>query len=148
MIFVFAALKKAICDGDTNLFLAICEEINFPVSLKKTFWGMTTIVFLGFLIDTDNQVVSVPQDKVTKVLQQIDLVCGKKKITVKEMQKLCGSLNFLCHCIVLGRAFTHRLCSYTTIKKDVTVTIAFCYLITTYISTWRSKQISVCGEPF
>ena len=31
------------------------------------------------------------------------------KVTVHEMQKLCGFLNFLCKCIVPGRAFLTRM---------------------------------------
>ena len=33
----------------------------------------------------------------------------KRSTTVRDMQKLCGFLNFLCCCIVPGRAFTRRL---------------------------------------
>ena len=36
---------------------------------------------------------------------------SKKKITVLQLQRLCGYLNFLCKAIVPGRAFTSRLYS-------------------------------------
>ena len=43
--YFFAAALKAICDGQINNFLEVCKVINFPVSLDKTFWGSTLIVF-------------------------------------------------------------------------------------------------------
>ena len=48
-------------------------------------------------------------DKIKKALDLIHTFLNKKKATVKEFQKLCGSLNFLCRCIVPGRAFVRRL---------------------------------------
>ena len=62
--FLFAALLKLICDNQIKEFLRLCRRINFPVSLDKTFWGCTRIVFLGLLIDTVRQTVCVPEEKV------------------------------------------------------------------------------------
>ena len=42
----------------------------------------------------------------------------KKKATVKDIQQLCGFLNFLCCAIVPGRAFTRRLYHQTSIPSD------------------------------
>ena len=38
----------------------------------------------------------------------------QKKATIHQIQKLCGFLNFLCQCVIPGRAFTRRLYAYTT----------------------------------
>ena len=110
--YFFAALTKMLCDGQINVFLNICKLINFPVSLDKTYWGTTVITFLGFLIDSVSQTISIPVDKVQKPKDIIQEVLGKKKITVLKLQRVCGILNFLCRCIVLGRAFTRRLYNY------------------------------------
>ena len=42
--YFFASLVEAICDSQVQVFLAICDQIRFPVSLEKTVWGCT----LGF----------------------------------------------------------------------------------------------------
>ena len=114
--YFFMALVKAICDGQVNIFLSICQEINFPVSLEKTHWGTTILIFLGLLIDTMRQVILIPKEKVDKALKWIDLLLSRKdrKATVLEIQKLCGTLNFLCKCVIPGRAFLHRLYSLTS----------------------------------
>ena len=107
--FFFAALLKQLCDRQVNIFLEVCKDINFPVAMEKTFWGTTVIVFLGLLLDTEKQLVCLPTDKISKTLELIDWFLGKKKATVLQFQKLAGILNFICRCIVPGRAFLRRL---------------------------------------
>ena len=41
-----------------------------------------------------------------------------KKITINQLQKICGFLNFLGRAIVPGRAFTHRLYAYTSVMNS------------------------------
>ena len=112
--FLFAALLTALCNGQIQTFLEICSVINFPVSLEKTFWGTTCLTFLGLLINTKLQLVLVPIEKVNRATNTIQILLKRpsKKLKLKELQKLCGFLNFLCKCIIPGRAFTRRLYSY------------------------------------
>ena len=109
--FLFAALCKAICDGQVQVFLDICGKICFPVSLEKTFWGTQLLTFLGLLIDTVNQRICIPVDKLEKAITLISYFLNKKnkKITLLQLQQLTGFLNFLCRCVVPGRAFVRRL---------------------------------------
>ena len=118
--FLFAALLKWACDGQIQAFLDICQEINLPVAPEKTFWGTTRLVFLGLLIDTVLQMVCVPLEKIQKLKRLIAYFLHKenKKVTLREMQSLCGHLNFLCRSVVPGRAFLRRLYFSTSgIKK-------------------------------
>ena len=64
--FLVAVLMKLLCNNQIREFLHICHLISFPVSMEKTFWGTTRLVFLGLLIDTVNQYVCVPVDKIEK----------------------------------------------------------------------------------
>ena len=116
---MFAALMKLLCNNQVKEFLQVCDAISFPVSLEKTFWATTKLVFLGLLIDTIHQCVSVPVDKVTKAVNLIQAVLQKKsgKITLNQLQKIRGFLNFIGRCIIPGRAFTRRLCAYTANEK-------------------------------
>ena len=119
--YFFASLLKTWCDNQIRCFLEICEEIAFPVSMEKTYWSMTHLVFLGLLIDTVLKLVCLPVDKIQKAKLMILEFLGKhnSKVTVHQLQKLCGTLNFLCKAIVPGRAFTRRLYALTTTKTGV-----------------------------
>ena len=110
--FLFAAFIKSLCDYYIRNFLQVCSEIKFPVSLEKTFWGTEFLVFLGLLINTVEQQVSIPADKIDRAKKLVMEMLTSRKTTVHKMQRLCGFLNFLCRCVIPGRAFTRRLYSY------------------------------------
>ena len=90
--YLFAALMKLICNQQVTEFLVVCEEISFPVSLEKTFWATTKLVLLGLLIDTINQCVCIPIDKIKKAILLITSIVEKKsgKVTLNQLQKVCG----------------------------------------------------------
>ena len=115
--YLFAALLKAMCNEQIQVFLDVCEEVKFPVALEKTYWGCTCLTFLGMLLDTATQLICIPMDKIIKATNWVEYFLNKKnkKATVKEFQKLCGILNFLCRCIVPGRAFLRRLYIVTNV---------------------------------
>ena len=118
--YLFIALLKLLCNAQVREFLWICEFVQFPVSMEKTFWATTCLTFLGLLIDTIAQTVSLPQEKICKGLQLIQyiLVNLSKQAMVKQIQQLTGFLNFSCRCIIHGRAFTRRLYSLTVGKTQ------------------------------
>ena len=116
--YIFVALMKKICNDQMKTFLWICSQINFPVSEEKTVFADTIIVFLGFLIDTIQQIIGVPKDKITRATNMINTILNKKnlprckwKMTVLQLQRICSFLNFLGQAIIPGRAFTRRLYS-------------------------------------
>ena len=153
------------CNQQVKIFLQICKEVNFPVNLEKTFWASTILTFLGFLINTEDQVVSIPKEKVTRALNMINAVLNKKsgKMTLLQLQKICGYLNFLGRAIVPGRAFTRRLYSNINEKlkphhhikissetrMDLEIwlkflqhpTAAFCRPFIDYEKLWKANEI-------
>ena len=114
--FFFAVLFKLLCDQQMKVFMQICDKIKFPISLEKVFWGTTQLRFLGLLIDTIKQLICIPKEKISKALDMIDFFVQKKgqKVTVLQVQQLCGYLNFLCKCIIPGRVFLVHLYSMLT----------------------------------
>ena len=83
-------MMKSWCDEQIRIFLTICEEIRFPVSLEKTYFGTTILVFLGLLIDAERQIIAVPVEKIHKALDLINTVICSKKVTLKQLQKITG----------------------------------------------------------
>ena len=113
--YLFAALMSLLCNNQIKIFMEVCELIKFPVSLEKTFWASSQLVFLGLLLNALEQTVSIPADKVQKGLTLVNKLIERKsrKLTLAELQKLCGFLNFLCRCVVPGRAFMRRFYALT-----------------------------------
>ena len=116
--YLFAAAMKALCNSQIQYFLEVCDQISFPVAMEKTFWATNLLTFLGMLLDTKRQIICIPMDKLIKAINWVDYFLNKKnkKATILEFQKLTGVLNFLCKCIVPGRAFVRRLYVNTSEK--------------------------------
>ena len=93
--FLLIALLELWCNDLLVHFLELCEEINFPVSMDKTEFATQIIVFLGMLLNTKTQTRSIPADKVLKALEQLAMIMTSKKVTVLQLQKLTGLLNFI-----------------------------------------------------
>ena len=51
----------------------------------------------------------IPEDKRNKALHTLERFCSRKKATVKEIESLTGTLNFLNRAIIPGRVFTRRM---------------------------------------
>ena len=112
--FLFIAKSEDECNEMVRGFLTICKDINCPVSMEKTEWATPRIVFLGILLDGRNKVLCILEDKRIKALKMTKEFSEQKKSTIKNLQRLTGTLNFLTRAIVPGRAFTRRLYAKTT----------------------------------
>ena len=66
--YLFVAFLCSLCNQQVEMFLDICAQIGFPVSMDKTFWGTTQLTFLGLLIDTVARLVCILVDKINRIL--------------------------------------------------------------------------------
>ena len=84
--FLFATLLKVLRNGHVDIFLQVCAEINFPVTPDKTEWVTTIIVFLGILINTETQTISIPIEKHLKALKMLQELISACSITILKLQ--------------------------------------------------------------
>ena len=92
--FLFIALQVAICNAMMSTFLQICGDIGCQISEDKTEWGTEIIVFLGMLLNGPVHVVSISHSKVIKALNLLQAAISQRKVTIKYIQQLTGTLNF------------------------------------------------------
>ena len=107
--YLFIEATQVGCNQLVKQFLKMCQFINFPVALDKMEWAMTKLIFFGILIDGEHRVLAIPNEKRLKALHMIRELFEKRKATVKQLQVLAGTLNFLNKAIHPGRAFTRRM---------------------------------------
>ena len=101
------------CADLLHTFKVICNDLGIPLADEKTISPTTRLTFLGVEIDTSDMTLRLPSDKLDELLQKISFVLKSKKVTLREMQSLLGSLNFACRVVVPGRAFCRRLIDST-----------------------------------
>ena len=101
------------CNRKIELFLTLCEFLGVPVSMEKTEWAQedALVVFLGTLLNGREFCLAVPLDKKDRALSMLQDMLSHKKSTVKNLQALCGYLNFLSKAIFSGRTFIRRMYS-------------------------------------
>ena len=107
--YLFVWSVKEHCNQLVSKFIQICAFIKFPVSVEKTEWATTRIVFLGVVLNGERHCIGLPVEKINVALNMLQMVIDKNKITVKQIQRLAGVLNFFNKAIHLGRAFMRRM---------------------------------------
>ena len=107
--FLLIGETEQICNQLVRTFLDLCSMINCPVSDEKTEFATQHIIFLGILLDGRNFILAIPEEKRVKAMNMLSWITDAKKVTVKQLQRLTGLLNFLNRALFSGRAFTRRM---------------------------------------
>ena len=115
--FLFVAYLLSVCNAMIQEFLDICKKVGIPIALDKTEWATVRIIFLGILLDRQSMTLAIPLEKRLRAIQMLQVMVSKKKATVKELQTLCGFLNFLNKAIFPGHTFTRHM--YTKFSQVV-----------------------------
>ena len=107
--FLFIAITITGCNQMVEQFLIISKMVGCPISMEKTEWGTPILTFLGLLLNVKSLTLAIPLEKRNKAHEMVSRAIQKKKLTIKEIQKMTGLLNFLNRAIVPGRAFTQAM---------------------------------------
>ena len=107
--FLFIARMLLCCNFMIQQFILLCDELGIPISPKKIKWGSETVIFLGILLDGAHLILAILVEKHEVAVALLWDLANRKKATVKDLQRLCGYLNFLGKAIFPGRTFTRRM---------------------------------------
>ena len=99
--------------------------LNIPIAEDKLEGPATALSFCGIRINTEDMSISIPQDKVDGVMEDMPRWCTRRTCTQKQLQSLVGKLNFFAKVIIPGRIFNRRLIDliYTVKRPSHHVTI-------------------------
>ena len=61
--FLFIGVSVKDCNKMVRSFIKLCKQLGVPIAEEKTEWGSMKMISLGILIDGENQVLSIPEDK-------------------------------------------------------------------------------------
>ena len=77
--------------------------------MDKVEGPLITLVFLGLELDSTLQHIRLPQEKLEKLQQELQLWKECKKTTKRNLLSLIGKLAFAARAVPAGRLFTRRL---------------------------------------
>ena len=112
--FFICAPNRHECASYMDIFLNTCHDVGIPVAHDKTEGPTQVITYLGIEIDALNQVIRLPQDKLTALGTLLDSWVSRKKCTRRELESLIGSLSFAGKVVKPGRLFLRRLIDLST----------------------------------
>jgi len=100
-------------------FINMCNTAGVPLADEKTDWPSTAQIFLGILIDSVTQTISLPPGKLFEIIALVDIWISKMVCTRTELQSLIGSLQFAAKCVPAGRLFTRRLINLLCLSRGL-----------------------------
>ena len=90
-------------------YKALMKRIGMPIAEEKMLRPTQFLEYLGLLLNLLDLTLQIPDDKRISNIEKIDkLITAHRKrenVTVKEIQKVAGSLNFICSAIPAGKVF-------------------------------------------
>ena len=73
--------------------LHLLESLGFQMNLQKSsFNPSTTLIHLGFVIDTLSMKISLPEDKLSRIVQACASVIDLKKVSIRHLASIIGLL--------------------------------------------------------
>lgn len=95
----------------------VCSELKIPLADEKTIGPTTVLPFLGFIIDTELQLVLIPKEKLVKLHALLMPILSKRKMLVKDLESVTGLLSYCSRAIPAVRAFIRRFYDLTASIK-------------------------------
>ena len=83
----------------------ILAEIGILESVRKTSPPLTKMTFLGILLDSVSQTVSIDSDRLSQIKEIVSLWLSKSTASLQELQCLVGMLSFTATCVHEGHLF-------------------------------------------
>ena len=117
----FGPFGSPLCATGLQAFIALTDSLNIPLRMDKTVLPSNVVSLHGIEIDTGLMQMRLPHDKLLEARYKITTVYKRKKVTLREMQSLIGTLNFACKVVMPGRTFLRRLIvCVSMLKRDWT----------------------------
>jgi hypothetical protein len=109
------ALKAQKLIIQTKFVIQVLEALGFIVNRNKSsLIPATSIIYLGFLLDSVAMQIKVPKEKMVKLQQTVRSTLEKSQVSVRDLSRIIGRLNSLSAAVVPGHLHSRRL---ETIQK-------------------------------
>jgi len=108
-------LESMVCQQNLNTFTSICADLGVSLAADKLEGSLTSLCFLGIILDTKHMEIRLPADKLARIKQLLISWIPRKKARKRQTFSLVGSLHHATKVVRPGRAFVARM--YSTAAK-------------------------------
>ena len=107
------------CASALDTAFRTCREVGFPVAMNKVEGASTNLTFLGILFDTAAGQLHLPQDKLGKILHELERWSQRKVCTKRELLSIIGLLQHIASIVKPGRIFLRHLINLSKIPRQL-----------------------------
>ena len=106
------------CNAALHTLLNLLRRLGFHVNYSKLEGPSQIVTFLGVTINSINMSLSLPQQKLTQLADQLTVFSNRKRATCNQLQSLAGKLAWASRVVRGGRTFLRRILdAIPTIRK-------------------------------
>ena len=87
----------------------VLQKLGLTISAKKLVPPGTKAVCLGVAFDTEKGEISIPEEKMAKIVEMVEEWQAKKSCSRRQLQSLLGHLLYLHKCVKPARFFVNRM---------------------------------------
>ena len=95
--------------GAYEVFHKLCTHLGLSLAPEKSQPPNTQIEWLGFYFNTDDMILTIPDEKLREVHELCDVWMTALTATKKDFQSIAGKLNHLAQCVQHARKFMGRI---------------------------------------
>lgn len=108
ILIISSSIKQGV--EDVNKTVSILQQLGFIVNFNKSQLTLSTeCTYLGFIFNSENMTVSLPQNKRQKIIENINKMLSQSRCTIREFAKLIGVLTAACPAVRYGWLYTKIL---------------------------------------
>ena len=107
--FLCVSETKEHCLLTLNTLLALLRRLGFAIAWEKVEGPSNILTFLGIEIDTLQNELRLPSKKLAEFAELVDHMVTKKRVSLKQLQKLAGKLNWASGVVRGGRTYLRRI---------------------------------------
>ena len=101
-----------------NVLLRVLRQLGFWINYSKIQMPSKRVKFLGVILDTDKMAAELPLGKVQELHKELQRVYSARKVSRKELERLCGRINWASRVVLGGRYHVRRILDVmATLKK-------------------------------
>jgi hypothetical protein len=92
----------------THMIRSAFSDLGVPLDPLKEEGPSTELVYIGYLLNTERMTISLAPKSIVKVQPLLDEALGRS-ITITQLEKLIGKLEFMSKAVRLGRSHVYYL---------------------------------------
>jgi hypothetical protein len=107
--FILVAPTRELCTQALNTLLSLLRTLGFAINYNKVVTPTQRLTFLGITLDSVAMTLALPHDKIVQLTAELTRMVTATKVTKRQIQSLCGRLNWATQVIYGGRFHLRRL---------------------------------------